>query len=77
MCSRTFRYRQRRTPLVSEDVETDTAIAVDVWVIDASGEVDLWWLEWVVCREMDGEEEDSARVWRVTRTHDCGLPVEL
>ena len=63
--ARTFRYRQRRAPLVSEDVETDAAVAVDVWVIDAGGEVDLWRLEGVVCGKMDGEEEDTARVWRV------------
>jgi len=45
-------------------------------VIDSGGEVDLWWLEWVVGGEVDGEEEDTSRVWRVRRTHDSGLPVE-
>ena len=74
---RTFRYRQGRTPLVSEDVKANTAVAVDVWVVDAGCEVDLWWLERVVCGEVDGEEEDTARVWGVSRTHDCGLPVKL
>ena len=74
---RTFRYRQRRAPLISENVETDAAIAVDVWVVDAGCEVDLRRLEWVVCWEVDCEEEDAAGVWRVAWTHDGGLPVEL
>jgi len=62
--------------LISENVQTDTAVAVDVGVIDAGGEVDLGRLERVVCGEVDGEEEDTARVWGVTGTHDGGLPVE-
>lgn len=52
--------------MVSEDVETDAAVAVDVGVVDAGGEVDLGRLERVVCGEMDGEEKDTAGVWRVT-----------
>lgn len=35
-------------------------------MVDSGGEVDLRWLEWVVCWEVDGEEEDTTRVWRVT-----------
>jgi len=58
-----FRDGQSRAPLIPQDVQTDAAIAVDVWVIDAGGEVDLWGLERVVCGEVDGEEEDAARVW--------------
>jgi hypothetical protein len=34
-------------------------------VIDASGEVDLRGLEWVVGWEVDCEEEDTALEWRV------------
>jgi hypothetical protein len=52
--------------LISENVQTDTAVAVDVGVVDAGGEVDLGGLERVVCGEVDGEEEDTARVWGVT-----------
>ena len=61
----TFRDGQGGAPLVSENVETNTAVAVDVGVVDASGEVDLGRLEGVVGGEMDGEEEYAARVWRV------------
>lgn len=34
-------------------------------MIDASGEVDFGWLEWVIGREVDGQEEDAALEWRV------------
>ncbi len=45
-------------------------------MVDAGGEVYLGWFEWIVCWEVDVEEEDSARVGRVVRSHDCCLPVE-
>ena len=62
----TFGYRQGGAPLISENVQADTSIRVDVGVVNASCEVHLWRLEGIVCREVDGEEEDAARVWRVT-----------
>lgn len=58
----TFGDGQSRAPLVPQDVQTDTAVAVDVGVVDAGGEVDFWRLEGVVCGEVDCEEEDAARV---------------
>jgi len=57
-----FRDGQCRAPLVSENVQADASVRVDVWVVDTGGEVNLRWLERVVCREVDGEEEDTARV---------------
>ena len=33
----------------------------------------LWWLEWVVSREVDGQEENSSLVWAVWWAHDGGL----
>lgn len=65
----TLRNGQRRTPLVSEDIQADASVRVDVRVVDASREVDLGGLEGVVCREMDGKEEDTTRVRRVTLRH--------
>lgn len=50
----TFGYCQSRAPLVSKNVQTNTAVRVDVGMVDSSCEVDLWWLERVVCGEMDG-----------------------
>lgn len=73
----TFTDSKCRAPLISQNVQTDAAVAVDIGVVDAGGEVDLWRLERVVGREMDGKEEDAAGVGRVAGTHDCGLPVEL
>lgn len=35
-------------------------------MVDASGEVDLWWLEGVVCGEVNRKEEDTTGVRRVT-----------
>ena len=59
----TFTNSEGWTPLVTQDVEADAAVGVDVGVVDAGGEVDLWRLEGVVGGEVDGEEEDTARVW--------------
>ena len=42
-------------------------------MVDAGGEVDLWWLEWVVCREVDGQEEDTALEWTVTLLQVSGI----
>jgi hypothetical protein len=60
---RTLRDGERRAPLISQNVQTDRAVAVDVGVVDAGGEVDLRRLEGVVCGEVDCEEEDTAGVW--------------
>ena len=61
-CHRTFRNRERRAPLVPQYVQADAAVAVDVGVVDAGGEVDLRRLEGVVCWEVYREEEDTAGV---------------
>jgi hypothetical protein len=58
----TFANGQSRAPLVSEDVQADASVRVDVGVVDPRGEVDLGGLEGVVGREVDGEEKDTARV---------------
>jgi hypothetical protein len=67
---------QGRTPLVLQNVEADTAIAVDVGVVDARREAHLGRLEWVVRREVNCEEKDASRVGAIARTHDGRLPVE-
>ena len=59
----TLRNGERRAPLIPQDVQANRAVAVDVGVVDAGGEVDLRGLEGVVCGEVDCEEEDTARVW--------------
>ena len=52
--------------MVSQDIQTDAAVRVDVGVVDTRGEVDLWGLEGVVGREVNVQEENTAGVWRVT-----------
>lgn len=59
----TLRDGERRAPLVPQNIQADGAVAVDVGVVNAGGEVDLRGLEGVVCGEVDGEEEDTAGVW--------------
>lgn len=61
----TFGDGQGGRPLVSQDVEANAAIAVDVGVVNAGSEVDLGGLEGVICWEVDGKEEDTSSVWRV------------
>jgi len=54
---------ERRRPLVTEDVQADAAIGVNVGVVYAGLEVDFGRLEGVVGGEMDAEEEDAVLVW--------------
>jgi len=49
-----FRDGQSRAPLISENVETDASIGIDVGVVDAGSEVDFRRLERIVGRELDG-----------------------
>lgn len=60
---RTLADGERRAPLVSQNVQADAAVGVDIGVIDAGREVDLRGLEGVVGGEVDCEEEDATRVW--------------
>jgi hypothetical protein len=39
--------------LVSKNVQADATVGVDVRVVNAGGEVDLWGLEGIVGREVD------------------------
>ena len=61
----TFGDGQGWGPLVPQDIEADATVAIDVGVVDASGEVDLGRLERVVCGEVDRQEEHTALVRRV------------
>ena len=65
----TLRNGQGRTPLVSQDVQTDATVGVDVRVVDLGREADLWRFEGVVGGEGNGKEEHASSVWRVTLTN--------
>ena len=62
----TFGNGQGWAPLITQDVQADAPIGVDVGVVDASGEVDLGGFEWIVGGEMYREEEYSTRVRTLT-----------
>lgn len=55
--------------MVSQDIQANRAVGVDVWVVDLGREADLGGLEWVIGGERDGEEEDTASIRRVTLDH--------
>jgi hypothetical protein len=67
---------QCRTPLVLQNVKTDSSVGIDVAVVDPRRKVHLRWLERVVRWEVNVQEEDSSCIWRVIGPHDRGLPVE-
>ena len=72
-----FRNGQGGRPLVLQDVEADASVRVDVTVINSGCERHLRWLEGVVGREMNVQEEDASGVRGVIGSHDGGLPGEL
>ena len=43
-------------------------------MIDAGGEVDLRRFERVIGRKVDGEEEDTSRVWTISLYSSCEDP---
>ena len=49
---------QHWLPVLAQDVQTDVALKVDVWVVDLLSALDLRWLVWVVY--VDGECEVEA-----------------
>ena len=55
-------------PFVLEDVETDTAELVDVWVVDLGSEEHLWSDHWVILRQVELQLEHATFVWAVSWT---------
>ena len=68
---------QSGRPLVFEDVQADGSVCVDVRMVNFGREGNLRRLEGIVRREVDVEEEYAAGIWRIIRSHNGGLPVEL
>lgn len=71
-----FANSQSRTPLILQNIQTDSSIRVDVTVVDAGCEVNLWRLEGIIRRKVDIEEENTSGIRRVIWSHDCCLPVK-
>ena len=62
----TLRDGQCRRPLVSQDVETNRTIGIDVRMVNLGREADFGGLEWVVRRERDGQEKNASSIRRIT-----------
>ena len=62
----TLRDRQGGRPLVSQDIQANRAVGVDVWVINLGREADLGGLEWIIGGERNGEEENASSIRRIT-----------
>ena len=73
----TFLYGESRRPLVFENVKTDSAVAVDVGMVDSGDEGDFRGFEGVISREVDVQEKHPSSVGRVFRPQNSRLPVKL
>jgi len=62
--------------LVSENVQTNRPIRIDVGVIYLRREAHFGRFERIIGRECDRKEENAASVWRVTGSHNRRLPLE-
>lgn len=59
----TFGYGKSRAPLVTQDIQANASVGVNVGMIDTCGEVNFGGLKWVVGGEVNGQEENAAGVW--------------
>ena len=73
----TLRDRQGGRPLVSQDVQANRAVGIDVWVINLGREADLGGLEWIIGGERDGEEENASGIRGITLGHTAGQDESL
>lgn len=62
----TLRNRQCWRPLVSQNIQTDGPIRIDVRVVDLCRKANFGWLERVVRWKCDRKEEDTSRIRWVT-----------
>ena len=62
----TLRNGQCGRPLVTQDVQANRAVCIDIGMINLSRKRDLGWLEGVIRGEHNREEEDATRVRRVS-----------
>jgi hypothetical protein len=65
-----------RTPLILEDIKTDSSVGVDVAVVDPGGKLDLGRHKWIIGRKVNIEKENAARIGGIVRSLNCSLPVE-
>ena len=61
--------------MILEDVQADTAVGVDIWVVDSCAEGYFWWLERIVHWEVNVQEEEASGIRGVIRAGNGRLPV--
>ena len=72
---RTLRNGQRRRPLISQNVQADRAVGVDIGVVDLGRERHLWGLERVVCSyEQIAKTQTAAEDTEARETATIGWP---
>lgn len=52
--------------MVTEDIQANAAVRVDIWVVDAGSKVHFRRLKRIIGWEVDGEEKYTPRVGTVT-----------
>lgn len=60
LCHLTFRDREGRTPLITQNIEAYAAVRIDVGMVDSGGEIDFGRFEGVIGGEVYCQEEDSS-----------------
>ena len=63
-------------PLIFQNVKANSAICVDVRVVNLRRELNLRRFEWVVCRKLDIQEENATLVRAIRWPHNRRLPRE-
>ena len=58
-----FRSCKCRTPAALKNIDTYSAVAVDIWMKNRGNEFDMRGLEWVVDGEINVEEEYTTGIW--------------
>lgn len=61
----TFRHCQCWTPLILKDIQTYATIRIDIWMVYSCDEGNLWWLERIICGEVNIQEENSSGIWTI------------
>lgn len=70
-----FGHRQRRAPLLFQDIQTYLSVRVNIAMVDTRPKLNLGWLEWIVGREVNVQEKDTSSIRRACRPDNCGYPL--
>ena len=71
-----LRRRQRRSPLIAQNVQANATVVINVWMINFRQKRNAWRLERIVRREMHVKVESTTFERRPLRTEQDSSPVE-